>query len=140
MIECSSRCTSKYIQTILDNAEDASEEHDQQIDEPSEKYEDAEQKKVKYVKAIQENKHKILHERDVERRAEQQRAEEEQNETNIRSLKCMRNIMDILFREDADTSLNLIKNIEEPKTANLMKEWNKYLKNQLDQCFKAQQL
>ena len=52
----------------------------------------------------------------------------------------MRNIMDILFREDADTSLNLIKSIEEPKTANLMKEWNKYLKNQLDQCFKAQQL
>ena len=31
--------------------------------------------------------------------------------------------MDILFREDADTSLNLIKSTEEPKTANLMKEW-----------------
>ena len=96
----------KYIQTILDNVEDAS----------------------------------VLHERDTERRAEQQKMEEEQNKSNIQSLKCMRNIMGILFRKDAYTLLNLIKSTEEFKTANLVKQWNKYLKNQLDQCFKAQQL
>lgn len=52
----------------------------------------------------------------------------------------MRNIKGIWFREDADTLLNLIQSIGEFKTAHLVKEGDKYLKNQLDQCFKAQQL
>ena len=49
----------------------------------------------------------------------------------------MRNITGIWFREDADTLLNLIQSIGEFKTAYLVKEGDKYLKNQLDQCFKA---
>ena len=57
--------------------------------------EDAEQQKIKYIKTIQENKNKILHEKDVERRTNQERVEEEQNETNIQILKLMRNIIGI---------------------------------------------
>ena len=49
----------------------------------------------------------------------------------------MRNITGIWFREDADALLNLIQSIGEFKTAHSVKEGNKYLKNQLDQCFKA---
>ena len=77
----------EYIHTILVDAEDASQKQDQWID--------AKQQKIKYIKAIQENENKILHEKDVERRAEQQRAEEEQSESNIRSLKHIKNIMGI---------------------------------------------
>ena len=57
--------------------------------------EDAEQQKIKYIKTIQENKNKILHEKDVERRTNQERVEEEQKETNIQILKLMRNIIGI---------------------------------------------
>ena len=99
--------------------------------------EDAEQQKIKYIKTIQENKNKILHEKDVERRTNQERVEEEQKETNIQILKLMRNIIGIQFREDAGALLNLIKSTEEFKTAHLVRERNKYLNNQLDQCFKA---
>ena len=77
----------EYIHTILVDAENASQKQDQWID--------AKQQKIKYIKAIQENENKILHEKDVERRAEQQRAEEEQSESNIRSLKHKKNIMGI---------------------------------------------
>ena len=77
----------EYIHTILVDAEDASQKQDQWID--------AKQQKIKYIKAIQENENKILHEKDVERRAEQQRAEEEQSESNIRSLKHIKNVMGI---------------------------------------------
>ena len=59
----------EQIQTILSDVEDASEELDQQIDELSKKYEDAEQQKIKYIKAIQGNENKILHEKDLERRS-----------------------------------------------------------------------
>ena len=77
----------EYIHTILVDAEDASQKQDQWID--------AKQQKIKYIKAIQENENKILHEKDVERSAEQQRAEEEQSESNTRSLKHIKNIMGI---------------------------------------------
>lgn len=45
--------------------------------------------------------------------------------------------MGISFREDADTLLDLIKCAGELDTAHLFKEWNKYLKNQLDKCSRA---
>ena len=57
--------------------------------------EDAEQQKIKYIKTIQENENKILHEKDVERRTNQERVEEEQKETNVQILKRMRNIIGI---------------------------------------------
>ena len=69
--------------------------------------------------------------KNVERRAEQQRAEQESNESNTKSLKRMRNIMGILFREDADTLLNLIKSIEELRTAHFRKKQIKYSTQQL---------
>ena len=85
-----------------------------------------------YIKAIEENETKILHEKkNVERRPEQQRAEQESNESNTKSLKRMRNIMGILFREDADTLLNLIKSIEELRTAHFRKKQIKYSTQQL---------
>ena len=85
-----------------------------------------------YIKAIEENETKILQEKkNVERRAEQQRAEQESNESNTKSLKRMRNIMGILFREDADTLLNLIKSIEELGTAHFRKKQIKYSTQQL---------
>ena len=65
------------------------------MDENENRWIDAKQQKIKYIKAIQENENKILHEKDVERRAEQQRAEEEQSESNTRSLKHIKNIMGI---------------------------------------------
>lgn len=45
------------------------------IDELSEKYEDVEQEKIKYNKSIQKSVNKILHQKDVDRRAKQQRVE-----------------------------------------------------------------
>ena len=60
--------------------------------------EDAEQQKIKYIKTIQENKNKILHDHHHhhhQRRTNQERVEEKQKETNIQILKCMRNIIGI---------------------------------------------